>query len=613
MHTVVLTFDMILVLSILAMTVLLSVSNVIRVDVVAVLVLAILGVTRLLPPEALFSGFSSEAVMSLIAVMIIGTGLEKSGIVLRIARWILRSGRERPNKINFVLMCSSGILSAFMRSLGTVALLLPVVTRITTRTGIPKSRLLIPIAFCSILGGTLSMIGSSPLILLNSLLKNSNQFIKPTGGDLQPFHLFSVFPIGLILLTLGILYLILVGRRLLPKEPLKNYSSSTTKSHFHKTYGKGGDLFEVQVLKDSDLIGLNLREIEERLDLSSSILVVIKGKEVHFPPQRNVLVEANVWLAIMGHKNVMIPFAEKYGLKLAPRLNLFAELLHTTRAGLCEAVVPPSSQLIGCELRELHMKRTHQLNVLALYRGQTLYAGEALRDLVLRSGDTLGMFCEWAALADFDNNPDFVVVTTAYPREELRPEKAKYGLLFLSVSLMLIVFGHFPVSVGLLLGASGMIATGVLSIDEAYESVSWKTVFLIAGLIPLGLAMQATHTTDWLTQYVLALKEGLPIFMIEFGLAVFTTVLAFFLSNVGATIVLVPIALELAAHLGADPRLFALIVALAASNTFIMPNQQVNALIAGPGGYSAKDFLRIGGGMTVLYWFAMLVSINLVF
>jgi di/tricarboxylate transporter len=600
LNAIALNVDMSLVLGILALTVLLSISNVIRVDVVAVLVLTILGVTKLLPPEALFSGFSSEAVMSLIAVMIISAGLEKSGIVLRITRWILKSGRERPHKINIVLMCLSGFLSAFMRSLGTVALLLPVVTRITIRTGIPKSRLLIPIAFCSVLGGTLSMIGSSPLILLNTLLQN------------KPFHLFSVFPIGATLLLTGIIYLVFLGRRLLPKEPLKNYSSSTTKNHFHKTYGKGGDIFEIQILPRSDLVGLNLREVEERLDLSSSILVVVKGKAVHFPPQRNVLLEANNWLAIMGHKDVVMPFIEKHELALDLRLNIFAELLNTTRAGLCEAVVPPSSQLIGQELRELHMKRTHQLNVLALYRGQTVYAGEALRELVLRSGDTLGMFCEWKALADFDNNPDFVVVTTAYPREELRPEKAKFGLFFFVLSLLLIVVGNFPVSVGLLLGASGMIATGVLSIDEAYESVSWKTVFLVAGLIPLGLAMQATHTTDWLTQYLLMFQANVPLVVIEGGLAIVSTILAFFLSNVGATIVLVPIALDLAAHIGADPKVFALIVAIAASNTFIMPNQQVNALIAGPGGYSPKDFFRIGGGMTILYWAAMLLSIHCV-
>lgn len=607
------TFEMLLVLGILVLTVFLSLSNFIRVDVVALLVLVILGITRLLPPEQLFSGFSSDAVMSLISVMIIGAGLEKSGIALRIARWILKLGRQRPNKINMVLMLSSGFLSAFMRSLGTVALLLPVVTRITMRTGIPKSRLLIPIAFCSILGGTLTMIGSSPLILLNSLLKNSNQYAHQYIDTLTSFHLFSVLPLGAILLTIGILYLLLVGRRLLPVEPIKSYSSGTTKTHFQKTYGKGGDIFEVKVLPNSDLIGLNLREVEDRLDTSSSILAVINGQEIYFPPQRKIIIEADSKLAIMGHKEIVTDFAEKHGLKVKPRLNMFAELLHPVKAGLCEAVLPPSSQLIGRELRELHMKRTHQLHVLAVYRGQTVYAGEELKNIILRSGDTLGMFCQWEALADFDKNPDFVVVTTAYPREELRPRKNKYALFFFVLSLILIVFGGFPVSVGLLLGAAGIIATGVLTIDEAYASVSWKTVFLVAGLIPLGLAMQATHTADWLTHYFMMFQAGAPVWLTQFALAVLATLLSFAISNVGATIVLIPVALQLAINVGADPKIYALIVAIASSNTFMMPNQQVNALIAGPGGYHTKDFLKIGSGMTILYWIAMLAVINLLF
>jgi len=608
-----LTFDMVLVLGILVFTVLLSLSNFIRVDVVAVLVLVVIGITRLLPPEDLFSGFSSEAVMSLISVMIIGAGLEKSGIALRIARWILKLGRERPNKISLVLMLSSGLLSAFMRSLGTVALLLPVVTRISIRTGIPKSRVLMPIAFCSILGGALTMIGSSPLILLNSLLKNSNQYVQEYSRTIEPFHLFSVMPIGIILLGVGILYLLVFGRRFLPVEPTQTYSSGTTKTHFLKTYGKGGDIFELKVLPGSDLVGLNLQEVETSLAPSSSILAVISGQEVNLPPQRNIIIEEGCWIAIMGHKDVVSQFAERHGLKMNARLNIFAEMLHPVKAGLCEAVVPPSSQLIGRELGELHMKRTHHLHVLAVYRGQTLYAGEQLRDLVLRSGDTLGMFCRWEALADFDKNPDFVVVTTSYPREELRPQKVKYALLFFALALGLIVFGHFPVSVGLLLGAAGMIATGVLSVDEAYDSVSWKTVFLVAGLLPLGLVMQTTHTTDWLTQHTILLRDDLPSWVIEFGLALLATVFAFVISNVGATIVLVPVAVELAINVGADPRMYALIVAIAASNTFIMPNQQVNALIAGPGGYHTKDFLRVGGGMTFLYWAASLITINVFF
>jgi di/tricarboxylate transporter len=604
---------MILVLSILVFTIVLSLSSVIRVDVVAVLVLAVLGITRLLPPEQLFSGFSSEAVISLIAVMIISSGLEKSGIALRIAREILKFGRERPTQISTVLMCCSGVLSAFMRSSGTVALLLPVINRITMRTGIPKSRFLMPIAFCAVLGGTLTMIGSSSLILLNSLLSNADRYVQEYVGTLKPFQLFSVFPIGFCLLLSGVIYLLIFSKRFLPKERLQTYSSSTTKTHFLKTYGKGGDIFELRVLSNSDLVGLTLKDVEVMLDPSSSVLAIICGKEMHFPPLRNIMIEQGSWMAIMGHKDIIAEFSDRHGLKLQPRLNVFFEMLHPTRVGLCEAVVPPSSQLIGQALRELHMKRTHHIHVLAIYRGQTVYQGEGLRDLIVRSGDTLGMFCRWEVLSDFSKNPDFIVVTTSYPHEETRPNKARFALLFFILAILLIVVWHFPVSVGLLLGAAGMIATGVLTIDEAYESVSWKTVFLVAGLIPLGLVMQTTKTVDWLTQYISVLREDVPSWIIQVGLAFLATLFGFVLSNVGATIVLVPVALEIAIKMGADPRVYALIVAIASSNAFLMPTQQVNALIAGPGGYQTRDFLKMGIGMTFLYWFVMLIVVNVMF
>ncbi len=292
---------------------------------------------------------------------------------------------------------------------------------------------------------------------------------------------------------------------------------------------------------------------------------------------------------------------------------MFAELLHPVRSGLCEVVIPPSSQLIGLELRELHMKRNHNVHVLALYRGQTLYRGEELKSLVLRSGDTLGMFSNWEVLSDFHKNPDFVVVTTAYPRERMRQNKIGYALLFFGLPLLLIIVGKFPVSVGLLLGAAGMIATGVLSIDEAYDSVSWKTVFLMAGLIPLGLVMQSTHTSDWLAQYMVFLKGTIPSWGIQSIVAIVSGLVACVLSAVGATIVLVPIAIDLALELGANPSVYALIVAVASNNCFIMPNQQSNALIAGPGGYRNRDFFRVGGGMSVLYLVTTLIMIHFCF
>lgn len=608
-----LTVDMMFVLALLGLTIILMLSDVIRVDVVALLVLVSIGISRLLPPEQLFSGFSSEAVISLIAITIISAGLEKSGIAIRMARWVLKLGRHRITSISFVLMLVSGLSSAFMRSLGSVALFLPVVSKITMRTGIPKSRFLMPIAFCSIMGGTLTMVGSSGLILLNSLLKNSDRLADQTTVPLEPFSLFSVFPIGAVLLFCGIVYFLLFGKKLLPKEHSQPFSSSTTKQHFFKAYGKGGDIFEFVVTDKSDLIGLSVQEVEVRLDPSSSILAVICGKSVHFPPLRRIQIEKDAHIAIMGDKDILVKFAEIHGLERLGRLDVFSEMLHPSRSGLCEAVIPPSSQLIGLELRELHMKRTHQVHVLAVRRGKTVLRGEELRDIVLRSGDTLGMYSQWEILTDFHKNPDFVVVTSSYPRDKIRPGKVKYALGFFLLSLLLIVIGKFSLSVGLLLGASGMIATGVLSVDEAYDSVSWKSVFLMAGLIPLGLVMDATHTTDWLTQHTLGLKGDLPNWIMQASLALLTTLMSVVISNVGATIILVPIAVEMATNVGADPRLYALIVAIASSNAFLMPTQQANALISGPGGYHIKDFVKAGSGMTILFLVVMIVMVNLCF
>jgi di/tricarboxylate transporter len=610
-----LTFDMILVLGVLVLTVFFTLSNVIRVDVVALLVLVILGLTRLLEADQLFSGFSSDAVISLIAIMILSAGLEKSGVTLWVARWVMKWGHGYPTQTSFILMFIAASLSGFMRSLGTVSLLLPVVNKISLRNGMQKAQLLMPMCFCAMIGSNLSMIGSNALILLNSLLAASDEHFQAQGKTivLESFSVLSIFPIGLVMLFVGMLYFIVLGKRLLPVGQSQSFSGGSAKKHFFKTYGKGTDVFELRVLPNSALMGQALQTVDSALDPTCSVLAVFSNKNMHFPPLRSMVVEKGDWLAIIGSKEQVSDFAKTYNLALEPKLKQFSERLHPVRAGLCEVVVPPSSQLIGLELRALHMKRNHHVHVLALYRGQTVYRGEALKSLVLHSGDTLGMFCNWEMLSDFHKNPDFVVVTTAYPREKIRQNKTGYALGFFALPLILIVFGHFPVPVGLLLGAAGMIATGVLNIDEAYESVSWKNVFLIAGLIPLGLAMQATHTSDWLTQYAVFLKDGMPLWGIQCVLAILSSLATFVLSAVGATIVLVPIAIDLALHMGVDPRLYGLIVAIASNNAFMMPNQQSNALIAGPGGYRQADFFRVGGGMSVLYLVTTLVMINLCF
>jgi len=608
-----LTPQMWFVLVLLISTVILSLLNWLRPDVLAMLILVTIGASQLLEPEQLFSGFSSDAVIALMAVMILSAGLEKSGITTCVSRWILKISREHPNKIMALLMITSGALASFLRSLGTVALFLPIVSRIHARTSISKSRLLMPLGFCAILGSTLTMVGTSSLIVLNSVLKNANIALPDLHHALKPFHLFDVFPIGVALLTAGVIFFLLLGKRFFPQKELNNFNNGTTKAHFMKTYNKGGDIFELRLNDNSPLINATLEKVEITLDTSSSVLAVVCDNETHFPPLRNTVIRADATLAIMGTRDKVSAWAEAYGLRLMPYLNLFADTLHPTRSGLCEAVVPPSSQLIGREVRELHMRRNHHMHVLALYRGNNVILGEELKSLTLRSGDTLGMFSRWDILSDFHKNPDFVVVTTTFPKDETRPEKLPHSLLFFAIALGLVIFGHWPVSVAFFLGAMGMIMSGVLSIDEAYANINWETVFLLSGFIPLGLVMQITGTSAWLTHHIFIIPNDCPVWAIQAGLAIIATLASFSLTNIGATILLVPVALEIATRLGGDPRLYALIVAIASSNTFLISTYQVNALIAGPGGYTRQDFWKVGGAMTFLYWIIMLVTLNLLY
>lgn len=603
-----LTMDMVLVLGLLLSVTALFISDVIRVDIVAVLVLVVLGLTKLLPPEQLFSGFSSEAVISLIAIMIISAGLENAGISVNVARWMLQFGKERPHKILLVLMTIAGVLASFMRSVGTVALFLPIVTRITARTKISKSFLLLPIAFCSILGGMLTMVGTGPLILLNSLLGNANQYAK--GHKIvyiKPFQLFDVLPIGVMLLGAGIIYLYFMSYGFKTKNQTSSALGGNTKEHFKKIYNKGGDIFELKLAKNSPLINSTLKDLELTLPNSLSVLAIMQNGDCHFPPLRRIVLNANSVVAIMGAKDVVKQIADEYSLRMLPALNLFAELLHPIRSGLCEIVIPPNSHFIGQEVRELHMRRNYNLHTLALLRGNKVYHGDELSHIILRAGDTLGMFGRWEALMEFSKQPDFFVLTTTYPRDRTYPEKMPYALFFFVVSILLVIFGGFPISVGLLVGAIGMIATKVLSIDQAYDSVSWKTVFLIAGLIPLGLVMQTTATATWLVHYLPPVY--LHSWSILICLAIVSTLLALVISNIGTTVLLVPVAIDLAFKTGGDPRLYALTVALAASNTFVLPTHQVNALITGTGSYTIKDFMKIGGGMTVIFWVVMLLGL----
>jgi di/tricarboxylate transporter len=615
------------VMGILLLTVYLFAFEVVGVDVAAVTVMVLLGLLSsfndllglagpLVPTSELFRGFSSNAVMSIIAVMIIGAGLDKTGLMSKVAATILKLAGRTEARVIPAISGTVGFISSFMQNVGAAALFLPVVSRISARTGLPMSRLLMPMGFCAILGGTITLVGSSPLILLNDLILTSNKAL-PAAQQMETWSLFSVTPIGVALLVSGIAYFVVAGRFVLPGNKHEDLTQgSNAMQYFQDLYGLDYGLFEVVVPAGSPLVGRMLDDVEN--DGKVRIIGVRRGTEdLRVGPgslARDIGIEANTVLGILASPERLAALVQNHGLELRPDLLTFSEALAATKAGIAEVVIPPGSELIGKSARDVWLRKTYGLAMVALHRGgQTLREDDDIRNLPLQAGDALVVHTTWDALAHLAKDRDFVVVTTEYPHEELRPQKVNAALAFFGVALFMVLFTDVRLSIALMTGAIGMILAGVLRIEEAYQAVSWKSVFLLASLIPLGLAVETSGTAAWIADQTLALLGGVPTWVLQLAIAVLATFFTLVMSNVGATVLLVPLAVNIAIGAGANPAVFALTVALATSNSFFLPTHQVNALIMGPAGYRVADFMRAGGIMTVLFLIVMMVVLNLIY
>lgn len=605
-----LTGDMMLVLAVLSATIALFVFEVVRVDVAAIGIMVLLGLFGLVPATDLFNGFASNAVISIIAVMILGAGLDRTGVMTVVAAFILKIGGKTEGRIIPLISSTVGGISGFMQNVGATALFLPVVSRISSRTEIPLSRILMPMGFCAIMGGTMTMVGSSPLILLNDLITSANNSLPPGAEFLNTFDLFDVTPVGLALLFAGIIYFLLMGKFLLPKKDVKQTGApARTKSYFADVYGIKGDIFELLVTVDSPLVGMKVGDAEQ-LDGAPILLAIHNADEARLAPPADEMIWVGTILGVMGNRETVGQFALDNQCRVQPRLRTFSGLFNPSRAGISEVVIPPGSKLIGKTIADAHLRKRYGISVLAVNRqGEVLIDG--IREKELETGDCLVSHSTWRDLSAVQKEKDFIVATDI-PKEEQRPHKVPHALIFFAISIGMIVFTDFRLSIALLVGALGMVLSGVLSMDEAYQSVSWKTVFLLASLIPLGLAMERTGTAAWIAQEIMALLGDVPELAIQIALAVLATIFSLVMSNVGATTILVPIAISIALTTGANPTMYALIVALSTSNAFILPTHQVNALIMGPGGYRVSDFIRIGSMMSVIFLAVMLTVVNLI-
>ncbi|TPG11948.1 SLC13 family permease [Rhodanobacter glycinis] len=604
---------MILVLGLVGFTMLMLVLEWIRADMVALLVVVVIGLTGLIPSERVFNGFAGNAVIAIIAIMIMGEGLDRAGVLNLTAHFVMRMARGMESRLGVVINLVASLFSAVIPSQALAALMIPVSSRLSARTGVPLSRLLLPMAFCILTATNTTLIANSPLIVLNDLIASANVNLPPGAHTIPKFGLFSVTPVGLTLALVGVLYFYLFGRKLLPgheDERLK-VTPGRTESYFAETYGIGGETAELTVTAESPLVGMSIGEVEQLHD-APLILAIKSGSDARMAPPADHVIWVGSILGVLGPREQLAQFANNQLCRLSPRMRQLGELFNPTRAGISEVVIPPSSRFIKQTVGELRLRKRFGISVLAVTRGEQVFRDD-VRGVSLRAGDTVVLHSNWRDLALASEDKDLVVVTDI-PKEEQRPGKIWQAVGFFVLAKCLALFTNLDLSVAMMTGAIGMLLSGVLNMDEAYKAINWKTIFVTACLIPLGWSMDATGTAAWIAQIVLQHLGGASPWVLQASLAILTLLFSQVMSNVGATVMMVPIAISVAVATGGNPSAYALIVAVSSSNTFLLSSgHPALMMVTGPGGYKGKDFLRVGAPLTVLVLVVTLIAINLMF
>jgi len=525
-----LTTDMVLVLVLVGFTMVMFVWEKLRPDVTAMLVLMLLGLTGLVPSEQIFDGFAGSAVVSIIATMVLGAGLDRTGLMNRAAIWLLRRSKGVEERLIFYSSATAGLISATMQNPSVMALFLPVASRLSARSGVAVSRLLMPLAMCIMLGGTLTMVGNSPQIMLNDLLAQANHNLPSGVATLEALPMFAPTPVGIVLLAGGLLYFRLFGKKMLGGLADKGVTPARTESYFANTYGLSGDVFELTVTAESPLVGMSIGEAESQR--GAPLLLALKsGNESRLAPPADQMIWVGSVLGVMGPRERVADYAQANLLRMQTRLRHFGDLFNPSRAGISEAVIPPTSSFIDHAVADLQLRRRFGISVLAVYRDGKVHRDDHRR-MPLRAGDMLVFHSVWRDLSKAAAKRDFVVVTDV-PKDEQRPHKLWVAMTIFAIALLLALSHQIAVPVALMAGAMAMVLSGVLNMDEAYRSINWKTVFLMAGLIPMGWAVESSGLAAWLAQTVLERVGGLPPIALQALLAVSTVLLGLVVGHVG--------------------------------------------------------------------------------
>jgi di/tricarboxylate transporter len=590
-----------LTLTILAVSIVIFVSERLPVDVVALLVMLSLVLTGLLTPVEALAGFANPAVIALGSLFVISGGLFQTGVADRIAHLIVRLAGQSERRLIVTLTFGIALLSSVMNNVAATAVMLPAAIGISRDMEIPPSRLLIPLAYGSILGGKLTLIGTPPLLLAGDLLREHG---------IEPFGFFEVTPVGALILLAGVAFMATAGLRLLPfRHPHDRLRRARLPLELLQLYRLSERVFALDVPPDSALVGRTLAESDLGHDFGLTVMGIMKGSGRRVAPAPSEELRAGDRLLVEGGPRRLRRAAETWGLKLSDATVDESELL-AGDTGVVEVTLTPRSPLEGKTLRELHFREKYGATVLAFWRG-----GEPVERYIseepLRLGDALLAIGPWRKLRLLRDEPGLLPLSD-YENVPRRRSKAPWAVAILLAMAAVTAAGILPISIASLAGALLIVITGCLRVEEAYQAVEWPSVFLVIGTLPLGMAMQKTGAAQWIADLTLSLVAGGGPLASLAVLLCLTALLNLFLSNYAVTVLVGPIAFSAAVSQQLDPRTFLLAVALGASVAFATPiAHQSDLLVMGPGGYRFSDYVRVGVPMSLVVLVASMAAIAL--
>lgn len=579
-----------LVLGILLVSLVLFIIEKPRVDVVALLVLVACVVTGLVAPEDAFLGFASPAVVTVWAVFIISGALFKTGVADKLAEFMIKMSGNSPMRLMLIMMITAGLMSAVMNNIGAVAILLPAVVSVSRKMGIAPSKMLIPLAVAGLLGGNITLIGTPPNLIAATQLQ--------TAG-LEPFGFFDFVPTGIAVLVVGIVYMMVFGYRLLP-----NYGSGDISDN----YPIRDNLVEAIVRDDSPVAWEKIRSLRFGPENYMAIVYVRRGDEFLQQASDRRLRPGDILLLEGDPEDVAIQ-AEAAGFDLITGLKESSLDDELEGAGsLVEITLSPRSKFRGKTLRELGFRNRYGVTVLALrHEGEDVVSN--VIDVPLRFGDVMLVQGSAERIQRLGTNPNLIILDNN-PATNQNLHRAPHVIVILIATLFVISMQWLDVSTTMLFGGLCMVMVGALTMEEAYQSIDWKSVFLIAGMLPLGIAMEQTGTAELLADQMINLTGDMGQTAVLVGLFVLAAGLTSVISNAAATVLIVPIAIDAAATLGVNPQPLVMTSVIAASTAFLLPiGHQANIIIFGPGGYKFSDFFKVGVWLTLLL---MIVTVLIV-